>query len=141
MNAKLIELQGQRDQLALEKRELETKLTAIRNLIRASGRMSNDKYQECCKAQSQYAAKIVNIEAKLLPLKTQIRVLSELDHDSHTVRYNNMGAKDVVLMLREVRDKWQEFSADDALGTSTERTLAAQFVRDLNPVIHCIINA
>jgi hypothetical protein len=135
----LDELMAKRDQLVLEKRGLETKLAAIKNLVRSSGRMPHDKYKACCDSQTAYTRKIIGVEAKILPVKAEIRRLSDQEHDSKTVRFNNISAQELVWLLREVRDKWQEFSCDDTLGTSTERTLAAQFVRDLNPVLHKII--
>ncbi len=67
--------------------------------------------------------------------------LVEEAHENRKQRSNgSMPVRDLVVMLREVRDKWQEVACDDALGNSTQRTQAVQFVRDLTPIIHHIID-
>jgi hypothetical protein len=136
----LLEAKEKRDALVLEKRTLETKLAAVRNLVRSSGRMPHDKYKVCCDSQTSYTRAIISLEAQILPLKREIERLANEEQNAKTVKYNGMPARDVVGMLREVRDKWSGFAADDSLGSGPERTIASQFVCDLNPIIHAILD-
>ena len=133
-------LQEKRDALVLEKRTLETSLQSIKNLVRSSGRMEHYKYKTCCESQASYTQKILKVEQKLLPIKAELRRLELEKNAAKQLPFNGVGGRELVHMLREVRDKWQEFSCDDSLGNSTERTQASQFVRDLNPILHALID-
>ncbi len=146
MRERINELKLKRDALVLQKRDLETKLTAIKNLVRSSGRMPPDKYKICCESQTGYSRKIISIETQLLPIKQEIQRLSDDEFFARSAPSApsepfKVPVKTLVLMLREVRDRWQDFSCDDAMGTSTERLQAAQFVRDLNPIIHFLLDS
>lgn len=137
------ELKLKRDALILEKRTVETNLMAVKNLVRTSGMMPHEKYRACCDSQTKYARQIVAIESKILQCKQEIQRLADQEHADYVSKNGTLGnrrVKEIVGMLREVRDKWQEFSCDDSLGSTGERTQAAQFVRDLNPVIHNLLD-
>ncbi len=138
----ITELKAKRDALVLEKRTLESKLAAVRNLVRSSGRMPHDKYKACCDSQTDYTRRIVGVEARILEVKREIQRLADIQHAEYMANntHNGVSTRKIIDMIREVRDKWQELSCDDSLGNSTERTQAAQFVRDLNPIIHTLLD-
>lgn len=140
MNRRIDEIKSQIESLVLEKRGLETSLQAIKNLIRSSGRMEHYKYKSCCDSQAQYTRQILKVEHKLLPLRQELRRIALEEETAKKLPFNGVSGRELVHMLREVRDKWQELSCDDSLGNSTERTQASQFVRDLNPILHALID-
>ena len=137
--SELNDLKTRRDALVLKKRELETKLAAVKNLVRSSGRMPHDKYKVCCESQNDCFRQIVRVETDLMPIKQRIRVLCDEEDEAKKAKHNGY-TRDLVLRLREVRDKWQEIASDDALANSTQRTQASQFVSDLNPIIHYLLD-
>ena len=120
------ELSLQRDTLVLSKREHETQLISIKNLVRVSGRMPTDKYRQCCDSQATHARAILHIEDQLRPIKARLRELSDASHaEQQVINANGVPAKSIVADLVALRDDYQRFAADGTR-VSSMRQMSAE---------------
>lgn len=131
-------IEEERSKLVSEKRDIEAKLLAIKNLIRSSGRMSTDKYTETCHAQNGYMKRMAQIERQLGELKTRKGRL-HFEHNGSNHRPKDPVSPDVIRSLSALRDEYQQFAADKSR-VGSMRQMAAEFVLKLNPIIRGHIN-
>jgi hypothetical protein len=138
------ELQKKKSALILSKREHETKLVAIKNVVRSGGKLPNEKYKQCCDAQNTHSRAILHIEKQLASVKLRLREIADLEFKSKNgdgaANYNeptavpNAPVKSIVSELVALRQEYQAFAADGTR-VSSMRQMAAEFVLKLNPVI------
>lgn len=73
------ELMKQKDDLILQKKEIETRLLMLKNKVRSSGRLPNHTYRIYCQTQNGYIRDILWIENKLAALKPRLRELNDAE--------------------------------------------------------------
>ena len=138
------ELLQKRDALTLSKRDHETKLIAVKNVVRSGGRLPHDKYRQCCDSQNTHAKAIMHIESELFKVKSRLREIANEQFDekkrrkdlAKTVASTQQSApeKNIITELVCLRQAYQDFAAD-ATRVSSMRQMAADFVLKLNPII------
>jgi hypothetical protein len=137
------ELQKKKSDLLISKREHETKLVAIRNLVRSGGRLPNEKYKQCCNSQNNHSRAILRIETQLAPIKLRLREIYDIEFKAQNkngaTEHNKEAAsevpvKSIVVELDTLRQEYQNFAADGTR-VSSMRQMAAEFVIKLNPII------
>jgi hypothetical protein len=144
------QLQNQKTELVRQKREHETQLLAIKNLVRSSGKMPHEKYKTCCDAQTRHSQSIRKIEYRLGDIKNRLQEIADIEFhernqsvDAEKISTESTSAenepKSMVVELVALRQHYQEFSAD-ATRVSSMRQMAADFVLKLNPIIKRAIN-
>jgi hypothetical protein len=137
----IYDLKKERESLVVKKGELQVRLTKIKNLVRSSGLMPQEKYKQCCDSQSKYIQQMQAIEKRLGQIKLQIHKLSDEEH-FHPDNPRPLDprpeakplSKEVIGALVALREKYQQFSADHTRVASM-RTMAAEFAHQLNPII------
>ena len=135
------ELREEMQLLKEKKRVIELQRTKIKNLIRSSGLMPPEKYKQCCNAQSKYAEQIAHNEKRMSEIKLQLQKLADDEQLCHkkpskpvvAVKLEPL-AKECIEALVALREKYQRFAADHTR-VSSMRTIAAEFVCQLNPII------
>lgn len=145
LEAEKLKLTNERSMLGLSKREHETKLIAIKNLIRTGGFMPHEKYKKCCDSQQKHSRAILHIEKQMAPIKKRLREIEEIEsrfqiangqpvtHES-PVASSESPLKKTVVELVALRQNYQDFAADGTRIASM-RQMAAEFVLKLNPII------
>lgn len=140
MNAS--ELSAERTRLVQDKRAVETKLLKVKNLVRSSGWMPQEKYKACCESQSKYVEKIRHIENAISEVKLK---QSELHHKSRP-EFSEIEKADARVLKKSVieglvalRDEYQSFSADPTRVASMKQ-MAADFALRLSPLIKAALN-
>ena len=132
------ELLERRGKLVLDKRELENKLIAVKNIVRTGGRMANEKYKQCCDTQKKYSADILKIERELSDIKMKLRQISVYDvaekKAGKPTEPQPSVPRDFVVSLVDLRSEYQRFAAD-MTRVSSMRQMAAEFALKLNPII------
>lgn len=132
------ELAGVRDALdglAVEKRATETELSTLRDRLRTT--MPKAEYRECCGHQNKLVKKLLEIERAMAGLKSKMRELCNLEHEQYVRETNGdkvEHTKPIVSELVALRQHYQEFAADSTR-VSSMRSMAADFVLKLNPII------
>jgi hypothetical protein len=141
IRSQIHDLKEERESLKEKKRVTQVQLTKIKNLVRTGGRMPNEKYKQCCDAQSKYVAQIQTIEKRMGTIKLEIQRLADLEHyhpesptaPKQVMKPEPMG-RECIEALVALREKYQAFSADHTR-VSSMRTMAAEFAFQLNPII------
>jgi hypothetical protein len=133
-----ITLINERSNLALQKVEIEHKLANIKNLIRSSGLMPNDKYQQCVDSQRKHRDDVFRIQKRLCEIGLRLRELDLISKSSRVEAQTppadlNTQAP-IVSELCALREHYQSFSSDLSR-VSSMRAMAAEFVGKLNPII------
>ena len=140
------ELQKKKTALVLSKREHETQLVAVKNVVRSGGRLPNEKYKQCCDSQNTHARAILHIENQLAPIKVRLREIADIEfkernggnngatHEEDHPKAETAPTKSIVVELVALRQEYQNFAADGTR-VSSMRQMAAEFVLKLNPVI------
>jgi hypothetical protein len=147
IRSEIYDLQQKREILIQEKREIQSRLTKVKNLVRTSGLMPTEKYKQCCDAQSKYVSRIQAIEKDLGNLKLQIQKLAD-DEYNHRGKPSGLSVdtkpqamgKECIESLVALREKYQQFSADHTR-VSSMRTMAAEFAFQLNPIIKAALKS
>jgi FixJ family two-component response regulator len=139
LRAREKEIEARRDALLVEKRQHETQLTVIKNLVLSTRTMEHAKYKQCCDAQAKHVRAIAKIEEQLAPLKHQLRDLIVQEFEDRQVAYEvkaveTIKLKRTVQSLVNLRDKYQRFSADHTR-ISSMRQVSAEFCLALNEII------
>lgn len=144
------ELQKQKTDLCLSRREHESKLTAVKSLVRSGGRLPNEKYKQCCDSQRAHTRAILNIETQLAPIKTRLREIADIEFKERNGGGNGATKEEkpiteyvptaIVAELVALRQEYQNFSADGTRVASMRR-MAAEFVLKLNPIIKQAIHS
>ena len=80
--AELVRLKEEQLRLSQNKREHENKLSAILALIRKEGRMTREKYQQCCDAQIRHKQGIKRVDEMISSVKIKIFELSQLENQN-----------------------------------------------------------
>ena len=80
--AELVRLKEEQLRLSQSKREHENKLSAILALIRKEGRMTREKYQQCCDAQIRHKQGIKRVDEMISSIKIKIFELSRLENQN-----------------------------------------------------------
>ena len=80
--AELVRLKEEQLRLSQSKREHENKLSAILALIRKEGRMTREKYQQCCDAQIRHKQGIKRVDEMISSVKIKIFELSQLENQN-----------------------------------------------------------
>lgn len=143
-NEQLIDAKGQMDALAVQKKDIESRLTVLKNKIRCEGNMPGEKYRQVCETQNSYSRSIVQIEKKMAPLRKRIQELAHQEHAEYRALNGNGQHKPedqapIVAALVALRQYYQDFAADGTR-VSSMRTMAADFVLKLNPIIKRAVN-
>jgi len=147
-SSNLLEIRSKRHELREEmqllkekKRVVELQRTKIKNLIRSSGLMPPEKYKQCCDAQSKYAEQIAHNEKRMSEIKLQLQKLADDEQSCYKKpkpivvagKLEPLG-KECIAALVALREKYQQFAADHTR-VSSMRTMAAEFVCQINPII------
>jgi len=127
--AEIVRLKEEQLRLSQSKREHENKLSAILALIRKEGRMTREKYQQCCDAQIRHKQGIKRVDEMISSVKIKIFELSRLENQSKQSmerRLVDLERENAALReaLREIADasgfdnigNWARKKAKDALG-------------------------
>lgn len=130
------QLKARYDALVLAKKEKEIALVAVKNLVRSSGRMPNEKYRQCCDSQTKHVRAIFDLESQMRPIKTRLREIADERHIANLESPSDEPeqAKGIVVSLVGLRQHYQEF-ASDLTRVSSMRQMASEFVLKLNPII------
>jgi hypothetical protein len=132
------DLQRKRSILALSKREHETKLIAVKNVVRSGGRLSSDKYKQCCDSQNAHSRAIMQIERQLAPIKDRLREIADAEFiDRNEICEQHANGEPLCTILEDVillQQQYQSFAADGTRVASM-RQMAAEFALKLNPII------
>ena len=143
-----VELQGvmdRRSKLMLQKREIETKLANIKNLVRKEGLMPGGKYAACCEAQNKYRAAILKIEKEMQEMNAKRRELGDKIRGYEVERpHPDYAETDAILaqprpdVLRagiiEIKAEYQKFAADQTRILSM-RTMAGELVAKITDML------
>jgi hypothetical protein len=131
------QLSTERTKLVVEKQQIQAKLTAIKNLVRSSGRMPHEKYRQCCEAQTNYLKQLSEIEQRFAAANdqlTQLAVEMSAPKSPEEKKSRNWDSPTVITELCSLRQEYQEFSADGSR-ISSKRQMASEFVLKLNGII------
>lgn len=140
----LNECERRRSELVLSKKHHETKMLAIKNLVRGGGTMPYAKYKQCIDSQNTHANAILKIEQAMGPLKARIAEIRALISHSEQEQRNGesqvpqQGASEIVKMLVAVRQEYQDFAADRTRVASM-RQMAAEFALKINPIVRAAL--
>ena len=135
------QLLEKRAALILSKREHETKLVAVKNVVRSGGRLPSEKYKQCCDSQNTHARAIMHIENEMSKIKTRLREIADIEFNEKNglvkdkqPEPESVPVKSIVVELVSLRQAYQDFAADGTR-VSSMRQMAAEFVVKLNPII------
>ena len=134
-----------RSKLMIQKRDIETKLATIKNLIRKEGLMPGGKYAACCEAQNKYRAAILKIEKETSELNIKRSELGNKIREFEVERPHPAYAEtDSILSqprqdelrtrIIEIKSEYQKFAADQTRILSM-RTMAGEFVVKLTDLL------
>lgn len=119
------------DRLAHEKMGLQAQLADIKNQCKVH--LPNKLYATLMGQRAPLVKRLGEIELGLSTKRRELKaILSEEDIGQHEKPY-------LVRMVREVRDKYQDVAAGEHDHGPSERLLAAQVVRDLNPIMQRLL--
>ena len=127
----LKQLIGVRESLATQQMELQRKIADANKVF--AMRLTRSDFLIATAKLRPLKAEITDCNMKLREVGIKIRELRG---------QTELGVSDrqyFVSRLSEVRDKWQDVAAADCDHGPSERLLAAQFVRDLTPIIKKLI--
>lgn len=133
IEASMNKLNAQKSKLSLDKKEIELKLSVVKNTIRSSGKLSQYEYNNLCKDQNKYKADIINIEKALAEIQLEIRKKSEL---KETLRLDKkqQNVKEIKTNLISLRDKYMNFASDKSR-ISSMRVMSSTFAEELENLI------
>jgi len=139
----LAELSQEHSRLSSEKADIQSKLSAIKNLIRSSGMMPREKYKQCCDSQTELLRKMASVERRLSEIKnrkTQVNLVAFAPKtEQEKAEKRNWDSPTVITELCSLRQEYQEFSADGSR-ISSKRQMASEFVIKLNGIIKRALN-
>lgn len=141
-------LQQRREDILVNKREIEKKMLAIRTLVRTGGFMPREKYKQCCDSQDKYITQVKSIENELGSIKLKLRRIADEEFDRKALgkvppvevptkedeAKPEVAAVGTIQELVALRAYYQEFSADHSR-VASRRQMAAEFAVKLNPII------
>jgi len=129
-DATLQELEKKRDDLTAAKQQVQRELEALNATLAV--RQPEMKFKLLGRQRHTLVVRLGKVELELAEVKRAIKEL----RPQFTLDDRSFFAKAV----RDVRDKYQDVAAGEFDHGPSERTLAAQFVRDLNPIVQKLVH-
>lgn len=144
------ELLKKRAELTAQKLELQHKLSAIKNQIRASkGSMTREQYVACCNGQNAALKQMGWTDKQLSEIRVRLNEVADFENvlkrklraDASVCESSGELESQLILnhvrALLALRKHYQDFSAD-LTRVSSMRQMAAEFVLKLEPIIQSI---
>lgn len=136
-------LLAEKAMLCEEKHRLQDKLAGVKDLVRSSGRMPNDKYRQCCESHREYVRQLSALETRLIANKSALRQIAnqegKVQQQGAQVEEAPIATASLISTLSELRQHYREFSAD-VTRVSSLRSMAADFALKLDKIIRDAIN-
>jgi len=136
--AEMSELRNQSAPLALEKKQLEARLSELNARVRENGPrgLPRTEFRSICNEQTSLKRRIVRLETKYQELKAQVRTkqaeLDGMDGPPDTDGFRRRSA--LRAELRLLRNHWQAY-ADDLNRDEKSRGLALEFATELRELL------
>jgi len=135
---KIIALVQTKDELILDKKELEADMSEINNSIRSRNHaLPQEEYKALCKKQDEIKRKLVEYQGKINEVKTEIQK-KNLMKDEISAEIRKDSPTDVLSAITSLKDYYVNF-ASDKTRVSSLRAMAAQFAEELESIIKATV--
>jgi len=140
LSEKMEEMRKKFENRGEEKRELQVTLAKNKTLL--MGRMDYEKKQNLLSIRNSVLERVQFVESQIMWTKRMMREITAAKHgkkSSGTTSEFSVMKKDCVEALVALREKYQQFAADNTR-VSSMKNMAAKFVLELNPIIRKSLN-
>lgn len=126
----LNDLTEKRGKLSNEKREVEGKLTLIKNRIRTNHNLPHSEYGDLCRKQSEYNKKRIEIDNQITLINDEHRRKHVIREELRNTQLPTLMDSVVKLGLTKLRDEYMQF-ASDLTRISSMRAMASKIAEEL----------